>query len=51
MFEAGPDGLMQSVSGSDPKYWSQAMKDSLGLAKDGFSANFTQKPRKTDSSG
>ena len=35
MFEAGPDGLMQSVSGSDPKYWSQAMKDALGLVKDG----------------
>ena len=51
MFEAGRDGLMQCVSGSDPKYWSQAMKDSLGLAKDGFSANFKQKPRKTDSSG
>ena len=31
MFEAGPHGLMQSVSGSDPKYWSQAMKDALGI--------------------
>ena len=35
MFEAGPDCLIQSVFGSDPKYWSQAMKDALGLVKDG----------------
>ena len=41
MFEAGPDGLMQSVSGSDPKYWSQAMKDALGLVKDGFPFQLT----------
>jgi len=41
MFEAGPDGLMQSVSGSDPKYWSQVMKDALGLVKDGFPFQLT----------
>ena len=41
MFEAGPDGLMQSVFGSDPKYWSQAMKDALGLVKDGFPFQLT----------
>ena len=41
MFEAGPDGLMQSVSGSDSKYWSQAMKDASGLVKDGFPFQLT----------
>ena len=41
MFEAGQDVLMQSVSGSDPKYWSQAMKDALGLVKDGFPFQLT----------
>ena len=41
MFEAGPDDLMQSVFGSDPKYWSQAMKDALGLVKDGFPLQLT----------
>jgi len=41
MFEAVQDGLMQSVSGSDPKYWSQAMKDALGLVKDGFPFQLT----------
>jgi len=41
MFEAGPDGLMQSVSGSDRKYWSQAMKDALGLVKNGFPFQLT----------
>ena len=41
MFEAGPDGLMQSVSGSDPQHWSQAMKDALGLVKDGFPFQLT----------
>jgi len=40
-FKAGPDGLMQSVSGSDPKYWSQAMKDALGVVKDGFPSQLT----------
>jgi len=41
MFEAGPGGLMQSVSGSDPKYRSQTMKDALGLVKDGFPFQLT----------
>ena len=26
------NGLLQSVSGSDPKYWGQDMKDALGNA-------------------
>ena len=32
MFKAGP-GFQQSVFGSDPKYWSQAMKDALGVGR------------------
>ena len=36
-FKAG-GGLLQSVFGSDRKYWSQGMKESLGLAHDGFRA-------------
>ena len=43
LFRAGPDGLMQRVSGSDPKYWSQAMKDTLGLLKVGFPFQLTLK--------
>ena len=35
-FKAGPDCLLQSVSASDPKYWSKDMKDALGLVTDGF---------------
>ena len=27
LIKAGPDSLLQSVSGSDPKCWSQAMKE------------------------
>ena len=41
LFKENPDGLMQSVSGSDPKYWSQDMKDALGLVKDGFPSQLT----------
>jgi len=36
---AEADGLLQSVSGSDPKYWSQDMKDALGLVTDGINNN------------
>lgn len=30
------NGLSQSVKGSDPKYWSQAVKDALGLVEGWF---------------